>query len=122
MIVWPLRSVLLIRSGFGTRGGVHRTPETGVVVGVVLVVLAERGRKIGLRHAAEGVIGERRLVAVGVGDAGEVVFGIVGVVRDMARRVGDAGQPVGIVIGVRGGLAVLVGHRSAPPARIASEQ
>jgi hypothetical protein len=33
-----------------------------------LVVFAERGREIGLGHAAKGVIGERRLVAVRVGD------------------------------------------------------
>jgi hypothetical protein len=60
-----------------------------VVVGVVLVVFAERGREIGLCDAAKGVISERRLVAARVGDAGEVAFGVVGVVRDMARRVGD---------------------------------
>jgi hypothetical protein len=60
-----------------------------VVVGVVLVIFAERGREIGLRDAAKGVIGERRLVAVRVGDTCQVVFGVVGVVRDMARRVGD---------------------------------
>jgi hypothetical protein len=34
-----------------------------------LVVLAERGWQIGLRHAAKGVIGERRLVAVRVGES-----------------------------------------------------
>ena len=79
-----------------------------VVVGVVrvrallgarqdVVILAERRREIGLRDAAKGVIGERRPVAVRVGDAGQVVFRVVGIVRDMARRVCDAGQPVGIV-------------------------
>ncbi len=51
-----------------------------VVVGVVrvrallgarqdVVILAERRREIGLRDAAKGVIGERRLVAARVGDA-----------------------------------------------------
>lgn len=35
-------------------------------------------REIGLRDAAKSVIGERRLVAVCVGDAGEVAFGVVG--------------------------------------------
>jgi hypothetical protein len=39
-----------------------------LAVGVVLVELAERGREIGLRDAAKGVRGERRLVAVRVGD------------------------------------------------------
>jgi hypothetical protein len=34
-----------------------------------LVVLAERGGEIGLRDAAEGVVGEGRLVAARVGDA-----------------------------------------------------
>ena len=41
-----------------------------VVVGVVLVVLAERGREIGLRDAPISVISEGRLVAARIGDAG----------------------------------------------------
>lgn len=45
--------------------------------------------EIRLRHAAKGVIGERRLVAIRVGDAGEVVLGVIGVVRDVARRIRD---------------------------------
>jgi hypothetical protein len=62
-----------------------------------VVVLAERGREVGLGDAAKGVIGKRRLVAVRVGDAGEVVFRVVTVVGDVAGRVGDVGQAVGVV-------------------------
>jgi hypothetical protein len=58
-----------------------------VIVGVVLVGLAERRGERGLGHTAKGVIGERGLVAA---------------------RVGDAGEPVGVIVGVAGGLAVLV--------------
>ncbi len=74
-----------------------------------MVVLAQRGREIRLRHPAKGVVGEEGGVRIGVGDAGEIVFGVVGVSRDVVGRVGDTGQPVLVVIGVGGGLAVLVG-------------
>jgi hypothetical protein len=55
-----------VRSGVGTRGGVHRTPESGVIVRVVLVGLAKRRWEIGLRHPAIGIVRERRRIAVRV--------------------------------------------------------
>jgi hypothetical protein len=88
------------------------------VIGVVGVSFAQRRREISVGHATKGVISEVRRIRLGIGDAGEIVFGIVGIRCDVVRRVGDACQPISIVIGVRCGLAVLVGYRGSPPTRI----
>jgi hypothetical protein len=88
---------------------------------VVEIALAQRGGERGLRDPAEGVIGKRRGVLVGVGDREQVVLGVVGVLRDIIGRVGDRGQPVGVVVGVAGDLVVLVGDRGSPPANVIAE-
>ena len=61
----PVQRVVQVGDGLALAVGLAGQ----VVVGVVLVVLAEGRREIGLRHAAKVVIGESRLVAVRVGDA-----------------------------------------------------
>lgn len=86
----PVQRVVQILNGVAVTVGLLGQ----VVVGVILVSLAQRRGERGLGRPAKGVIGERRLVAVGVGDGCEVAFCIVGVVRDVAGRVGDAGCPV----------------------------
>jgi hypothetical protein len=62
----PVQRVVLVRDRLTLAVGLLDQ----VVARVILIILAERGREIGLRHAPKGVIDERRLAAFRVGDAG----------------------------------------------------
>src|SRR5262249_49733271 len=82
--------------------------------GVVAVGFHVRGRKIRLRHAAEGIVGEIRLVVICIRDADQIAFRVVGVGRDVAGRIGYGQEAVRVVVGVARDFAVLVRYgRSA---------
>ena len=74
-----------------------------------------------LYPTSECVVAEICGVAVGVGDAQQIIFRVVAVGGCVAGGVGDCGQAIRGVIRVAGGFAVLVGGRGAPAARIVGE-
>src|SRR2546430_1572042 len=56
------------------------------------------------------IIGIRRLPAVAIRNAGQLIGVVVGIARHVRVRIGDRCEPIGIVIGVGRGVAEGIGN------------